>query len=119
MRTVKTLATIFLAFGIVLAGHQWWQIFYRIRLFYQDYGGVKYTNHVGDGLFTIIHIVNILGLLTGAFSIWALWREPGMRRWWSAAVIATNLIAWVTFSYLHATGMLVGYTEAIMRSKGM
>lgn len=119
MPTAKTLATIFLAFGIVLAGLQWWQIVYRVRIFYQDYGGVKYANHIGDGLFTIIHIVNILGLLTGAFSIGAFWRESGMRRWWAGCVTAANAIAWLTFSYLHATGMLVGYTEAIMRAKGM
>lgn len=34
VHSVKTFATVLTAFGITFAGLQWWQIIYRVQLFY-------------------------------------------------------------------------------------
>jgi hypothetical protein len=115
---VKTLACILTALGIVLAGLQWWQIVYRVQLFYRDYGGERYVNHIGDDVFAVIHAVNVALLLAGAFAAWTFWREPGAWRWLVVSIAAANAIAWLTFIYMHATGMLVGYHEYIRHWKG-
>jgi hypothetical protein len=115
---VKTLATILSAFCIAFAGLQWWQIVYRVQLFYRDYGGERYANHVGDDVFIFIHVFNIALLFAGAFAAWTHWREPGAWRWYVVSIAAANLIAWLAFIYMHATGVLVGYNEFIRHVKG-
>ena len=115
---MKTFATILTTVGMWGAGVQWWQIVYRLQLFYRDYHGERYTNHVGDDVFTIIHVVNVLLLFVGVFSTWTFWREPGVWRWVVVSIVAVNAAAWLTFSYMHATGMLVGYMEFIRHWKG-
>ncbi|MEO5913533.1 MAG: hypothetical protein ABIS50_04830 [Luteolibacter sp.] len=116
---MKSLAILLTAFGIVFAGLQWWQIVYRLRLFYGDYGGERYANHIGDGIFTMIHVVNVALLFAGAFSAWAFWREPGAWRRLVFSIAAANAIAWLTFIYLHATGVLVEYDEFFRHWKGL
>jgi hypothetical protein len=117
-RTVKTFATTLTAFGIVFAGVQWWQIGYRLQLFYRDYGGERYSNHVGDDVFPVIQLANVMLLFAGVFSVCTFWREPGAWRWLAASTAAANAIAWLSFIYVHATGVLVGYGEFIRHWKG-
>ena len=102
----------------MFAGVQWWQIVYRLQLFYRDYHGERYANHVGDDVFTIIHVVNVLLLFFGVYSAWTFWREPGGWRWLSVGTTAANVAAWLTFIYMHAAGVLVGYMEFIRHWKG-
>lgn len=100
------------------AGLQGWHIVYRLQLFFHDYHGKRYANHVGDGLFAIVHAVNILLLLAGAFSVWALRLETGVTRWTTAGIAVANLAAWLAITYMRATGVLVSYTESIQHWKG-
>ena len=110
---MKTPATVITAFAIAFAGLQWWQIVYRVQLFYRHYGGERYANHISDDIFTMIHAVNIVLLFAGVFAAWTFWREPGAWRWCPVSVAALNVIAWLAFIYMHATGVLVGYDEFI------
>lgn len=115
---MKSIATIFFAVGIFFAGLQWWQIFYRVHLYYSDYGGQRYVNHVGDDVFTIIHVINVTLLLTGAFSAWAFWRQPPGWRWFGTVITLANAGAWLAFTYMHSSGILVGYDEFLRHMKG-
>ena len=40
-----------------VAAFQWDQIVYRLRLFYRDYNGERYANHIGDGDFPQVRAV--------------------------------------------------------------
>src|SRR5687767_6023222 len=102
---VKTFATILTGFGVVLAGLQWWQIGYRLRLFYRDYDSERYSNDIGHGDFSLIYVVNLVLLLAGAFAIRTFWREPSAWRWIAISVTTVNVVAWLMFLYMHSTGM--------------
>ena len=110
---MKTLATVLTTICIWFAGVQWWQIAYRLYLFYRDYGGERYANHVDDEVFVVIHVVNVVLLFAAVFAAGIFWRAPGMWRWCAICVAAANGIAWLTFVCMHATGVLVGYSEFI------
>jgi|ERR1017187_8920628 hypothetical protein len=114
----RKVALLFIFVGAVLATVQWWQIAYRLHLFYVDYKGEPYANHIGDDDFTLIYIVNALLLLTAAFSIRVFRAE---KPWRNAALIvgSANLAGWLALILMHRTGVLVGYTEFIGHMKGM
>lgn len=114
---MKPLATMLTVIGIVLAGVQWWQIVYRVRLYYRDYGGKPWVNHIGDDVFTVIHATNILLLLSGTSAIWAFRRERRAWSWSVAGITVANVTAWLTFTYMHATGVLVEYHEFVRHWK--
>lgn len=65
---MKPLTIAFTAFGAVLAALQWHQIIYRVTLFYRDYDAQRNVNHIGDGDFTLIHLVNAVLLLGACFA---------------------------------------------------
>jgi hypothetical protein len=115
---VKTFAKFMTAASILLAGLQWWQIVYRLNLFYSKYGRQRYANHIGDDIFVLIHIVNFVLLIGCLVAAITLWREPGTWRWFVVGILIVNAIAWLTFSCMHSAGVLVGYTEFIRRMKG-
>lgn len=118
MRVLKAFSPVHAGAGVVLALVQWWQIAYRVRLFYRDYAGEPYTNHVGDDVFVIVHVFNASFVILGVFLAFRLWSQSGW--WWRFSVIVTcvNAAAWLTFVYLHASGILVGYLEFMHQMKG-
>lgn len=115
---MKTLVSIFTGICVMLAVVQWWQIIYRLRIFYHDFHGERYANHVGDDVFFVIHFVNTMLLLAGCYLSWMLRREPKAWRWSVVCVTAANVVAWLAFFYMHATGILVGYMEFMQHCKG-
>ncbi|MBS0262309.1 MAG: hypothetical protein JSS02_10195 [Planctomycetes bacterium] len=116
---MKRLAILLNFFSALLVFVQWSQIAYRLTLFYRDYGGERYVNHVGDDVFIIIHVVNVALLIVGVFSIWVFWEASVAWRWIIVGIAGSNALAWLTLIYLHATGMLVGYDEFISKWKGL
>lgn len=115
---MKTLAAILIKVCLALAVLQWWQIVYRLLLFYRDYQGKRYVNHIGDDVFTIIHVVNVVLLSAGVYAVWTFWHESAAWRRLVISVAVANLAAWLTFIYMHATGILVGYMEFIRHWQG-
>jgi hypothetical protein len=115
---VKKVASLFVFLAAAVAIIQWWQIAYRLHLFYVDYKGELNVNHIGDGDFTLIYVVNALLLLTAAFSFRVFRAE---KPWRHAALIigSINLAGWLALILMHRTGVLVGYTEFIGHMKGM
>ena len=97
---------------------QWWQIAYRLHLFYIDYNGELNVNHIGDGDFIMIYAVNALLLLAAVFSLRVFRRE---RPWRNAILIigSVNVAGWLAFIFMHQTGILVEYIEFIRHMKGM
>jgi hypothetical protein len=114
----RKVAALFIFVGAVLAAVQWWQIAYRLHLFYVDYKGEPYANHIGDGDFTLIYIVNASLLLTAAFSFRIFCAE---KPWRNTALIigSVNLAGWLALFLMHRTGILVGYAEFIGHMKGI
>jgi hypothetical protein len=112
----RTVALLFVFLGAFLAIVQWWQIGYRLHLYYVDYRCEPYMNHIGE--FTPIYIANAFLLLTSAFSFRVLRSEKPWRR---AALIvgSVNLAGWLAFFLMHRTGILVEYVEFIRHMKGM
>lgn len=116
---MKTFAAIITTIAVVFAGMQWWQIFYRLHLFYGHYHSERYVNHVGGDVFTLIHVVNSVLLFAALFSLWTLSREPRAWHWLVTCIAAANVLGWLTFTYMHSTGVLVGYEEFIRHWKGL
>ena len=48
---MKLLAAVFAVAGAVIAAFQWYQIVYRLHLFFRDYASERGVNHIGDGDF--------------------------------------------------------------------
>ncbi len=115
---MKTLSSLFVGICALFAGIQWWQLGYRLDLFYREYHRERFANHVGDDVFAFIHVVNVLLLLMGGFSSWTFRRETALWRWSAVGITVANLVAWLAFVYMRATGMLVGYMEFIEHWKG-
>jgi hypothetical protein len=115
---VKKLAVLFIFVAATVAAIQWWQIAYRLHLFYVDYKGEPYVNHIGVGDFALIYIANALLLLSAAFSFREFRNE---KTWRNAALIigSVNLAGWLAFFLMHKTGILVEYIEFIRHMKGM
>jgi hypothetical protein len=113
---VKKLAASFVFLAATVAAIQWWQIAYRLHLFYVDYKGELNVNHIGD--FALIYVINALVLLTAAFSFRVFRNE---KTWRNAALIvgSVNLAGWLAFFLMHKTGVLVEYTEFIRHMKRM
>jgi hypothetical protein len=101
-----------------MAGLQWWQIAYRFRLFFVDCHGERGVNHIGDGDFMLIYIVNAILLASTVFGVRAVWYES--RGWRLAGLIVgvSNAIGCLALFLMHRTGTLVEYGESIRRSKG-
>jgi hypothetical protein len=112
----RKVALLFIFVGAVLATVQWWQIAYRLHLFYVDYKGEPYANHI-DG-FAPIYVTNALLLLTVAFSFREFRNE---KTWRNAALIvgSINLAGWLAFFFMHRTGILIEYIEFIRHMKGI
>lgn len=113
----KSFASFLIAGCGAIATLQWWQIAYRLRLFFTEYRGERGVNHVGDGDFALINITNALLLLAAVFAFRAIRQD---RRWRVAAVTvgAVNVIGWLTLIVMHRTGALVEYHEFIRHWKG-
>src|SRR5438132_406246 len=109
---MKSFASLLIAGCGMVAGLQWWQIAYRLRLFFTDYRGERGVNHIGNGDFALIYIVNALLLVATVFAFRVFRQE---RRWRIAAatVGAVNVIGWLTLFAMHRTGALVEYDEFI------
>ena len=75
-------------------------------------------NHIGDDTFMMIHAVNIFLLFSDLFAVWRLWNVSKTWRLFAVGSTLVNLAAWLAFIYMHATGMLVTYTEFIRHSMG-
>ena len=114
---MKYLAQLLITAAGAAAVFQWWQISYRLRLFFLDSGGERGANHIGDGDFMLIYLVNAL-LLIAAF--WALRALRYDRRWriTTTVVGAANLFGWLTFFVMHRTGALVEYGEFTRHWRG-
>jgi len=107
----------FAFFGGVIAFLQWQQIVYRLNLFYTDYRGERYVNHIDDVVFPMIHFVNAGLLVASAWTLRRNWRSSGGWIWFACAVAAANVIAWASFIYMHRAGILIGYNEFIGHMK--
>ena len=109
---MKSFASLLIAGCGAVAGLQWWQIAYRLRLFFTDYRGERDVNHIEDGDFALIYITNALLLLAAVFAF-RVFRHD--RRWRIAAVTvgAVNVVGWLTLFVMHRTGALVEYHEFI------
>jgi hypothetical protein len=112
----RTVALLFVILGAFLAIVQWWQIGYRLHLYYVDYKCEPYMNHIGG--FAPIYATNALLLLTATFSFQEFRNE---KTWRNAALIvgSVNLAGWLAFFFMHRTGVLVEYIEFIRHMKGM
>lgn len=101
-----------------MAGFQWWQIAYRLRLFLVDYQRERGVNHIGDGDFALIYIANSLLLVAAVFGVRVLWRDS--RSWRIAGLVVgtTNVLGCLTLFVMHRTGILVEYGEFIRQMKG-
>src|SRR5438093_11160404 len=71
---MKNLASVLFAGAAGVAVLQWWQIAYRLRLFLTDCHGERGVNHIGDGAFTFIYIVNAILLVGVVFALRVFWR---------------------------------------------
>jgi hypothetical protein len=113
---MKKTAILFIFSGAALAIIQWWQICYRLHLFYVDYKGELFVNHI-DG-FGLIYVLDALLLLTATFSFRIFQNE---KRWRNAALFvgSTNLAGWLALIVMHRTGILVEYPEFIRHMRGM
>jgi hypothetical protein len=110
----RTVALIFLFLGAFLAIVQWWQIGYRLHLYYVAYKSEPYLNHIGG--FTPIYVANVFLLLTSAFSFCVLRSEKAWRHL-VLVVGIVNLAGWIAFFLMHRTGILVEYPEFIRHMK--
>ena len=115
---MKNLAAAMIVGAGVMAGVQWWQIAYRLRLFFVDYHSERGMNHIGDGDFTLIYIANLLLLAAAVFGVRAFWHDA---RGWriSGLVVSTmNAVGCLCLFVMHRTGVLVEYGEFIRHWQG-
>jgi hypothetical protein len=115
---MKKIAIVLMFAAGIIAVIQWAAIAYYLKVFFVDYQGKLGVNSVGDGSFAMIHAVNVLLLLSGAFAAWVCWRENRTRLWLAITIAIVIVFAWLTLGYMHATGALVENHEVIRQSKG-
>src|SRR5438093_4188637 len=111
---MKNLASVLFAGAAGVAVLQWWQIAYRLRLFLTDCHGERGVNHIGDGAFTFIYIVNAILLAGVVFALRVFWRDGRGWRIATGVVGLGNAFGWLTFAVMHRTGVLVEYGEFIL-----
>ena len=99
------------------ASFQWWQIIYRLALFFGEYHGERGVNHIGDGDFMLIYIVNALLFASTLVALRIFWQSARMWRGFSIVVGASNLLGCLMLIVMHMTGMLVEYGEFIRHFK--
>jgi len=114
MKTLGTAVTVGAA-GIGIL--QWWQIVYRLHLFFGEYRGERAVNHIGDGDFALIYILNAMLLASVIFALGVLWQS---RSWRISAigVGVVNALGCLSLFIMHQTGALVEYSEFIRHMKG-
>ena len=97
---------------------QWWQIAYRLWLFYTDSRGERGINHIGDGDFLMIYVANgfLLGAALFAFRIF---RQDKVWQIGAAIVGILNSLGWLVLFLMHKTGVLVEYGEFIQHWRGI
>ena len=93
--------------GGCLAIVQWYQIAYRLHLFFGFYRKTLGMNHVDNSTFLLIHIANaiVLPVCIGAAVI--LWRDRYLIRFLGAIPAAANAVGWAVFIFMRVTGILV------------
>ena len=109
---MKTFAEFLTITAATVAGFQWWQIVYRLRLFFGEHQGKPGLNHIGDGDFTFAYVVNGLLLLASLLSA-RVFRKNTSWKTVAVTVGILNLLGWVTLIVMHQTGALVEYGEFI------
>ena len=97
---------------------QWWQIAYRLWLFYFDYGCERGVNHIGDEDFQAIYVVDVLLLFVALFAF-RIFRQDIAWRYGAAVIGILNALGWLTLFIMHKTGVLVRYSEFIRHWKGL
>ena len=107
---MKRFASTFVIVAAAVAIIQWWQIAYRLRLFYVGYKGELNVNHIGDVDFILIHAADAALLLAAAVSLYIFRHE---QHWRKAILIigSVNLAGWLALILMHQTGILVEYHE--------
>jgi len=114
---MKKLAPLLIASAGAAAAFQWWQIAYRLRLFFVDYGGERGANHISDGDFMLIYLTNALLLVVALCALRAL-RNSKSWRIFATSIGTANLLGWLTLFVMHRTGALVEYGEFILHWRG-
>ena len=61
--------------ALAVAGLQWWQIVYRLYLFFHDYSAEPFANHVADGVFFTAYLVNGVIIAVGIMSVILMKKE--------------------------------------------
>ena len=105
------------AAGLVVV--QWWQIAYRLNLFFGECHSERGVNHIGGDTFMLIYIINAILLLGAIVSLWVFWKSSRIWRAASGIIGALNAIGWSVFFTMHRMGVLVTYEEFIRHRTGM
>jgi hypothetical protein len=115
---MKSFATLLLAGAGMGCVIQWWQIAYRLWLFYSDYGCECGVNHIGDGDFLMIYVVDVL-LLSAALFAFRIFRQDRAWQFGAAIIGILNALGWLTLFVMHKSGVLVEYSEFIRYWRGL
>ena len=116
---MKQFATALVAGAAGLAIVQWWQIAYRLNLFFGECQSERGVNHIGGDTFMLIYIINAMLFVGAILSLWVFWKSS---RFWCVAsgiIGALNVIGWSVFFTMHRMGVLVTYEEFIQHRTGM
>jgi hypothetical protein len=96
-----------------ICGYTWWQIGCRVHLFYAEYGGRRWVNHVSDGTFEAAYVAGIVAACL-ALVPWRVFRESFRSVSRAATVIAVfNVLGVLGIFLMHRSGILVTYMEFI------
>jgi hypothetical protein len=98
----------------------WWaEILYRFWLFCTDYEMKLFTNHVGDGYFSFVHLVLGCFIVAGIASSILLGHGKRFHAFAGIFPMVLGILAWVSVLIMHRTGILIGYIEMMARIKGI
>jgi hypothetical protein len=115
---MKTFATSLVAGAGMFCVIQWWQIAYRLWLFYADYGCERGVNHIDGGDFLMIYVVDVF-LLSASLFAFRIFRQDRAWRFGAAVIGILNALGWLTLFIMHKTGVLVEYGEFIRHCRGL
>lgn len=105
----KVAALTIAAGGAFVAMNQWIYIIYKIVMFYRDYKGVPYANHVGDDVLIMAYIIDAFIITAGIISYILIKSESIKYRIIALVPLLMNLAGCITFMLMQHYAILVGY----------
>ena len=109
----RFIAASLIGLGLAVAALQWLHIGLKFLLFFRDYKGELFVNHVGEDRFIMAYVVGFLMTLMGVTSLFLVRRERIGTRFLAWISLCLNLLAPVCLFIMHRMGILVEYGEAM------